>query len=65
MGYDAPTQSVIVRMDIQRQEKGGAVTSRRFEAVIPNVQAKAAPVAQALGTASNDVAGQVASWIAG
>lgn len=65
MGYDAPTQSVVVRMDIQRQEKGGAVTSRRFEAVIPNVQAKAAPVAQALGTASNDVAGQVASWIAG
>jgi cholesterol transport system auxiliary component len=52
-------------MDIQRQEKGGAVTSRRFEAVIPNVQAKAAPVAQAIGTASNDVAGQVASWIAG
>jgi cholesterol transport system auxiliary component len=63
MGYDAPTQSVVVRVAIQRQEKGGAITSRRFEAVIPGVAAKAAPVAAALGRASNDVAAQVASWV--
>jgi len=63
MGYDAPTQSVVVRIDMQRQDKGGAIVSRRFEAVIPGVEAKAAPVAAALGRASNDVAGQVATWI--
>ncbi len=65
MGYDAPTQSVVVRIDMQRHEKGGAITSRRFEAVVPGIQAKAAPVAAALGTAVNDVAGQVATWVVG
>jgi cholesterol transport system auxiliary component len=63
MGYDAPSQSVVVRLDMQRQEKGGAITSRRFEAVLPGIEAKAAPVAAALGKASNDVAGQVAAWV--
>lgn len=63
MGYDAPTQSVVVRIDAMRQDKGGAVISRRFEAVVPNVQPKAAPVAAALGQASNDVAAQVAGWV--
>lgn len=63
MGYDAPSQSVIVRMDVQRQDKQGAIVSRRFEAVVPGVAAKAAPVASALGQASNDVAGQVATWV--
>jgi len=63
MGYDAPTQSVVVRIEMQRQEKAGAITSRRFEAVIPGVEAKAAPVASALGRASNDVATQVATWV--
>jgi cholesterol transport system auxiliary component len=63
MGYDAPTQSVVVRVDMQRQDKGGAIVSRRFEAVIPGIEAQAAPVAAALGRASNDVAGQVATWI--
>jgi cholesterol transport system auxiliary component len=63
MGYDAPTSSVVVRLDMQRQEKGGAITSRRFEAVVPGIAAKAAPVATALGQASNDVAKQVAAWI--
>lgn len=63
MGYDAPTQSVVVRIEMQRQEKGGAITSRRFEAVVPGIEAKAAPVAAALGRASNDVATQVAIWV--
>jgi len=63
MGYDAQSHSVVVRVEMQRQEKNGAVTSRRFEAVEANVDAKAAPVAQALGTAANDVAGQVADWV--
>lgn len=63
MGYDAPSQSVVVRLDAQRQDKGGAIRSRRFEAVIPGVKAEGAPVAAALGQAANDVAGQVASWV--
>lgn len=65
MGYDAPSQSVVVRLDMQRQDKGGVITSRRFEAVVPGIEAKAAPVAAALGRASNDVAGQVAAWVTG
>ncbi len=65
MGYDAPSQSVVVRIDVQRQEKGGPVTSRRFEAVVPGIKAEAAPVATAIGQASNDVAAQVAAWVAG
>ena len=63
MGYDAPTSSVVVRIDMQRQEKGGTIVSRRFEAVVPGIAAKPAPVAAALGQASNDVAGQVAAWV--
>jgi len=65
MGYDAPTSSVVVRLDMQRQEKGGTITSRRFESVVPGIPAKAAPVAAALGRASNDVASQVAAWVIG
>lgn len=64
MGYDAPSQSVVVRLDMQKQEKGGAIVSRRFEAVVPSIEAKAAPVAAALGQAANDVAAQVAGWVA-
>ena len=63
MGYDAPTQSVVVRVELQRQEKAGAITSRRFEAVVPGIEAKAEPVAAALGQAANTVAGQVADWV--
>lgn len=63
MGYDAPSQSVVVRIDMQRQEKAGPITSRRFEAIVPGIEAKAEPVATALGQASNDVAGQVAAWL--
>jgi cholesterol transport system auxiliary component len=63
MGYDVASQSVVVRIDVQRQDKGGAVTSRRFESVVPGIKAEAAPVAVALGQASNDVAAQVAEWV--
>ena len=65
MGYDAPSQSVIMRIDMHRQDKGGAIVSRRFEASVPGIQPKAAPVAAALGQVANDVAGQVAVWITG
>lgn len=64
MGYDAPSQSVVVRLDMQKQDKGGAILTRRFEAVVPGIEGKAEPVASALGQAANDVAGQIAGWIA-
>lgn len=63
MGYDARSQSVVVRYDALREELGGAVTSRRFEAIVPGVPAKAGPVATALNKAANDVAAQVAEWV--
>lgn len=63
MGYDARSQSVIVRYDALREETGGAVTSRRFEAIVPGVPAKARPVATALNKAANAVAAQVADWV--
>jgi cholesterol transport system auxiliary component len=63
MGYDARSQSVVVRYDALRENGAGTVESRRFEAVIPGVEAKAAAVAPALNTAANDVAAQVAEWV--
>ena len=35
MGYDARRLSVVVRYDAIRETKSGAVTTRRFEAVVP------------------------------
>jgi cholesterol transport system auxiliary component len=63
MGYDARSQSVIVRFDAMRWEPAGPVTSRRFEATIPGVSPEAQSVAPALNRAANDVARQVADWI--
>lgn len=64
MGYDASEKSVIVRYDALLQDrKTGAVRSRRFEAEIPGVPAKAKAVAPALNEAANTVVGEVAEWI--
>lgn len=63
MGYDARTRSVVVRFDAVREEDGGAIQSRRFEAVVPDIAPKAEAVAPALNKAANDVAVQVADWI--
>lgn len=63
MGYDAQSQSVIVRYDAVLQAGGGAVRSQRFEAIIPGVEAKAGPVGAALNEAANTVAADVAAWV--
>ena len=55
--------SVVVSFDAVRSGEGTAVTTRRFEAVVPGVPAEAGPVGTALNQAANDVAGQVAQWI--
>ncbi|MDR2856229.1 MAG: ABC-type transport auxiliary lipoprotein family protein [Novosphingobium sp.] len=63
MGYDARSQSVVVRYDAIRRDDAGAIQSRRFEAVVPGVAPNVRAVAPALNTAANDVAVQVADWI--
>lgn len=63
MGYNAPSQSVVVRFDAIRQQASGAVQSQRFESRVPGVAADARTVGPALNRAANDVARQVADWI--
>ncbi|MEP7221435.1 MAG: ABC transporter [Novosphingobium sp.] len=63
MGYDARSQSAVVRFEAVRVGPGGATLSKRFEAVVPGVSPKAASVGPALNRAANDVAGQVADWV--
>lgn len=65
MGYDARSQSVVVRYDALRTLPDGTVQSRRFEAVVPGVPPKAEFVGPALNKAANDVARQVAEWLVG
>ncbi len=63
MGYDAQSQSVVVRYDAVRTGLGGAVQTKRFESVVPKVKAKGRDIGPALNLAANDVAAQVADWV--
>lgn len=63
-GYDARTASALVRFDAIRDGADGTVTTRRFESIVPGVAAEVGPVGEALNRAANDVAGQVADWMA-
>jgi len=63
MGYDAQSQSVVVRYDAIRTSASGAVQTKRFESVIPGVKAKGEAIGPALNRAANDVAAQVADWV--
>lgn len=66
MGYDAQKSAVVVRFDAMVTERGDPqVRSRRFEAVVNGVPAKAGIVGPALNTAANDVARQIADWLKG
>ena len=62
-GYDARSSSVVVVFDAVRPGEGSAVTTRRFEAVVPGVAADVASVGPALNQAANEVAVQVADWV--
>lgn len=62
-GYDAQTQTVMVRYDAIREVNGEAIQTRRFESVVPVALPEAALVGVALNQAANDVATQVADWI--
>ena len=63
MGYDARSQSVVLRFDAMRSDSAGNVVSRRFEATVPGVSPKVEAVAPALNEAANEVAAQVADWV--
>lgn len=63
MGYDAATQSVIVRFDATLTEPNGLRRTQRFESILSGVAPDALSVGPALNRAANDVAGQVASWV--
>ena len=65
MGYDARTSSVVVRFEAIRGSTGGAVMTKRFESVVPGIQAKPEFIGPALNQAANDVAAQVAAWVVG
>lgn len=65
LGYDARSQSVVVRFDAFRSDGKGVLASKRFESTVPGVAAKPEAIGPALNKAANDVAGQVADWIRG
>lgn len=64
-GYDAQISSVIVQFDAVRDSKDGPIETRRFESVVQVAAAEPGPVGEALNRAANDVAGEVAQWLAG
>jgi len=62
-GYDARSQSAVVRFDAVRSSKGGAISTKRFEASVPGVTATPESVGPALNKAANQVAAEVAAWV--
>ena len=65
LGYDARTSSVVVRFEAIRSGPAGAVVTKRFESIVPGIAAQPEFIGPALNRAANDVAGQVAAWVAG
>jgi cholesterol transport system auxiliary component len=63
MGYDAASQSVVVRFEAVRSGPDGQVATRRFESVVPGVSARPEAIAPALNRAANAVAAEVAAWV--
>lgn len=63
IGYDAASRSVVVRYDAVLEGAGGVISTKRFEARVPDVEPKGKAVGPALGRAANDVARQVADWV--
>lgn len=63
MGYDAPSQSVVVRFEAVLESPDGTISTRRFESLVGGIAPKPAPVGQALNDAANDVARQVVEWV--
>ena len=63
IGYDARAHAALIRYDATLGDgKGGAIL-RRFEVSEPDVKPDGSDVAQALNTAANTLATQVAQWV--
>lgn len=62
-GYDARTSEVVLVLDAAKAGAGSSVVSKRFEARVPGVEAKAVPVGAALNEVANRVASEVAAWV--
>ena len=62
-GLDGPSLTVRVTYDAVKMRDGAPIEKKRFEATQAVVAAEAAPVGQALNSAANTVAGEVAAWI--
>jgi cholesterol transport system auxiliary component len=62
-GYDAQTQSVVVRYDAIRLSGANQVATRRFEAREPVAKPDPELIGPALNRVANQVAGDVAGWV--
>ena len=64
LGYDARSSSAVVRFDAIRTSARGVVETRRFEAREDGVLPEATFVGPALNRVANQVAAEVAEWMA-
>ena len=64
MGYDARRMAAVVRFDAIRTGAKGEVTTKRFEAEVGGIAPKPDQIGPALNKAANEVAAQVAEWMA-
>jgi cholesterol transport system auxiliary component len=62
-GLNAGSMQVDVVYDATIQREGNRIETRRFEGHAPAASVHEVAVAQALNTAANDVAAQVADWV--
>lgn len=65
LGYDARKRAIVVRYDAIARSASGEVRTKRFQSEVRGVEPKAKQIGPALNAAANDVARQVAEWIAG
>ena len=63
-GYDAAGGQAVAVYDAVLARQGGGVTTQRFEARVPAATADAAGVGAALNQAANQIAADVARWVA-
>jgi cholesterol transport system auxiliary component len=63
-GVDATASEVVAVYDAALARRGGGVTTRRFEARVPVAAVDTANVTPALNRAANQIASEVAAWIA-
>lgn len=63
MGYDAASQSAVVRFEAVLEAPGGTIATRRFESVVKGIAPEPEQLGPALNDAANDVALQVVEWV--